>query len=128
MGYHLTARFGDYGLWSSYHTGLDFAAPTGTPINAVASGTITEAGYSGAYGNRTVETLADGTELWYCHQTSFGVTAGETVRAGAGDRLHRLHRQRHRPPPPPRGPPRRRRPGRPVHRDADDYLLARLPG
>ena len=81
-GYHLTARFGDYGLWSSYHTGLDFAAPSGTPIYAVANGTISSASYDGSYGNKTVETLEDGTELWYCHQTSFVVSAGETVHAG----------------------------------------------
>jgi murein DD-endopeptidase MepM/ murein hydrolase activator NlpD len=81
--YHLTARFGDYSpLWSHFHTGLDFAAPTGTPIMAVAGGTITDVGYSGAYGNRTIETLADGTELWYCHQNSFGTTVGATVRPG----------------------------------------------
>ena len=82
VGYHLTARFGDYGLWSSFHTGLDFAAPSGTPIYAIASGTITSASYDGSYGNKTVETLADGTELWYCHQTSFVVSSGETVTAG----------------------------------------------
>jgi murein DD-endopeptidase MepM/ murein hydrolase activator NlpD len=81
--YHLTARFGDYSsLWSSFHTGLDFASSTGTPVMAVAGGTITETGYSGAYGNRTVETLADGTELWYCHQNTFGTTVGATVRPG----------------------------------------------
>jgi murein DD-endopeptidase MepM/ murein hydrolase activator NlpD len=81
--YHLTARFGDYSpLWSHFHTGLDFAAPTGTPIMAVAGGTITDVGYSGAYGNRTVETLADGTELWYCHQNEFGTSAGAVVRPG----------------------------------------------
>jgi murein DD-endopeptidase MepM/ murein hydrolase activator NlpD len=81
--YHLTARFGDYSpLWSHFHTGLDFAAPTGTPIMAVAGGTITEVGYSGAYGNRTIETLADGTELWYCHQNEFGTSVGATVRPG----------------------------------------------
>ena len=80
--YHLTARFGDYGLWSSYHTGLDFAAPSGTPIYAVANGTISSASYDGSYGNKTVQTLEDGTELWYCHQTSFVVSAGETVHAG----------------------------------------------
>ena len=41
-GYHLTARFGmSGGLWSSNHTGLDFAAPSGTPIVAVANGTMT---------------------------------------------------------------------------------------
>ena len=81
--YHLTARFGDYSsLWSNFHTGLDFAAPTGTPIMAVAGGTITETGYSGAYGNRTIETLPDGTELWYCHQNEFGTSVGDTVRPG----------------------------------------------
>ena len=81
--YHLTARFGDYSsLWSNFHTGLDFASPTGTPIMAVAGGTITETGYSGAYGNRTIETLPDGTELWYCHQNEFGISVGATVRPG----------------------------------------------
>ncbi|HET8663167.1 MAG TPA: M23 family metallopeptidase [Nocardioides sp.] len=81
--YHLTARFGQYSyLWSTMHTGLDFAADTGTPIMAVAGGTITETGYSGAYGNRTIETLPDGTELWYCHQNSFGTEVGATVKPG----------------------------------------------
>jgi hypothetical protein len=81
--YHLTARFGDYSaLWANFHTGLDFAAPTGTPIMAVASGTITEVGYSGAYGNRTIETLPDGTDLWYCHQNEFGTAVGDKVKAG----------------------------------------------
>ena len=81
--YHLTARFGDYSsLWAHFHTGLDFAAPTGTPIMAVAGGTITEVGYSGAYGNRTIERLADGTELWYCHQNEFGTSVGATVKPG----------------------------------------------
>ena len=69
-GYRLTAEFGDYGLWANYHTGLDFAAPSGTPIVAIANGVITSVGYDGAYGNKTVLTLDDGTELWYCHQTS----------------------------------------------------------
>ena len=56
------------------HTGLDFAAPSGTPIYAVANGTVTETGYDGAYGNKTVITLDDGTEIWFCHQTSYTVT------------------------------------------------------
>jgi len=82
-GYHLTARFGMAGgLWSSNHTGLDFAAPTGTPIFAVANGVITETGWAGAYGNRTVETLPDGTELWYAHQSAIGVKVGEQVIGG----------------------------------------------
>ncbi len=82
-GYHLTGRFGMVsGLWSTFHTGLDFAAPTGTPIYAVADGVITSTGYDGPYGNKTVETLADGTEIWYCHQSAIGVHAGEQVIQG----------------------------------------------
>jgi murein DD-endopeptidase MepM/ murein hydrolase activator NlpD len=82
IGYHLTARFGEYGLWSSMHTGLDFAAPTGTPIYAVAGGVVTSVGYDGAYGNKTVVTLEDGTELWFCHQNSYLVSVGDEVRSG----------------------------------------------
>ena len=79
----LTARFGEYsGLWSHFHTGLDFAAPSGTPIPAVANGVVTSTGYDGAYGNKTVITLDDGTELWFCHQTSYVVSPGDQVRAG----------------------------------------------
>lgn len=81
-GYHLTARFGQSGLWASVHTGLDFAGPTGTPIYSIANGVVTETGYAGAYGNRTVVTLDDGTEIWYCHQSSVGVSTGERVTQG----------------------------------------------
>jgi murein DD-endopeptidase MepM/ murein hydrolase activator NlpD len=82
-GYHLTAGFGEYsGLWSHYHTGLDFAAPSGTPIVAVANGVVTSVGYDGAYGNKTVITLDDGTELWFCHQTSYTVNVGQEVHSG----------------------------------------------
>jgi len=82
-GYHLTATFGQSSsLWASVHTGLDFAAPSGTPIHAIANGVVTSVGYDGAYGNKTVITLDDGTELWFCHQTSFVVAEGDVVRAG----------------------------------------------
>ncbi len=82
-GYRLTARFGQCsGLWSSCHTGLDFAAPSGTPIHSVAAGKVTVTGYDGSYGNKTVVTLADGTEVWYCHQTTVEVSLGDTVAPG----------------------------------------------
>ncbi len=82
-GYRLTARFGMAGgLWSSNHTGLDFATASGTPVIAVANGIITKTGYAGAYGNQTVQTLEDGTEIWYCHQTDIGVTVGDRVIGG----------------------------------------------
>jgi murein DD-endopeptidase MepM/ murein hydrolase activator NlpD len=77
--YQLTATFGQYGLWASYHTGLDFNGNSGDPIMAVANGTVTSTGYDGAYGNKTVVTLDDGTEIWYCHQTAIYVSVGERV-------------------------------------------------
>ena len=80
--YGITATFGQYGLWASYHTGLDFNANSGDPILSVANGTVTETGYDGAYGNKTVVTLDDGTEIWYCHQTSIYVSVGDRVNGG----------------------------------------------
>jgi murein DD-endopeptidase MepM/ murein hydrolase activator NlpD len=80
----ITGTFGQPGsMWSSgYHTGLDFAAPTGTLIKAIHSGTITEAGWAGSYGYRTILTLDDGTELWFCHQSSINVSVGQKVSTG----------------------------------------------
>ena len=115
---YLTARFGQYGLWSSYHTGLDFNGNTGDQIHSIANGEVISASYDGSYGNKTVVRLEDGTELWYCHQTSFLVSVGDTVTRRRGDRHGRLDRPRHRLPPPRRGAPRRRRRGRPLHRHA----------
>ncbi|MFA7767969.1 M23 family metallopeptidase [Streptomyces sp. NRRL S-448] len=87
--YTLTSHYGDSGsMWSSgHHTGLDFAAPTGTPVKAVAAGKITSAGWSGAYGYRIVLELPDGTEIWYCHLSSMSVTSGAV---GAGETIGRV--------------------------------------
>jgi murein DD-endopeptidase MepM/ murein hydrolase activator NlpD len=78
----ITAEFGEYGLWASYHTGIDFNGSDGDPIHAIADGVVTSAGYDGSYGNKTVVTLEDGTEIWYCHQSSFGVSEGDEIEAG----------------------------------------------
>ncbi|MFJ2899512.1 M23 family metallopeptidase [Streptomyces sp. NPDC087218] len=82
--YTITSTYGQAGsMWSSgHHTGLDFAAPTGTPVKAVHGGTIKSAGWSGSYGYRTVLELEDGTEVWYCHQSSIGVSVGQKVATG----------------------------------------------
>jgi len=82
-GYHLTARFGQAsGLWARRHTGLDFAGPSGSTIVSVAAGTVVSTGYEGAYGNRTIIRLNDGTEIWYCHQSRIIVSPGQQVRPG----------------------------------------------
>ncbi|MCX2178943.1 M23 family metallopeptidase [Streptomyces sp. SKN60] len=88
--YTLTSTFGQAGsMWSSgYHTGLDFAAPTGTPVKAVHGATVKSAGWSGAYGYRIVLELEDGTEVWYCHLSSMTVGVGQSV--GTGETIGRV--------------------------------------
>jgi len=86
-GYSISAGFGEAGyLWSSgYHTGLDLSAAEGTPIAAVAAGTITQTGYdySASWaGNLTVLQLENGDEIWYAHQSSISVSPGDQVAPG----------------------------------------------
>lgn len=70
-------------MWSSgYHTGVDFAVPTGTSLKAVGSGTVVSAGWAGAYGNQVVIKLADGYYAQYAHLSSLSVSAGQTVSGG----------------------------------------------
>ena len=74
------AGFGQSGsYWAQLHTGLDLSAPTGAPVAAIGQGVITSAGWAGSYGYRIVETLPDGTELWYCHLSAIGVGTGEVT-------------------------------------------------
>jgi murein DD-endopeptidase MepM/ murein hydrolase activator NlpD len=83
VGYHLTGRFGQSsGLWASTHTGLDFAAAEGTRIRSIGPGVVISTAYDGAFGNKTVVRLDDGTVLWYCHQSDFGVNPGQRVKPG----------------------------------------------
>ncbi|MFE2102242.1 peptidoglycan DD-metalloendopeptidase family protein [Streptomyces sp. NPDC059468] len=77
-GYHVAGS-----MWSSgYHTGVDFVVPTGTPLKAVAAGTVVSAGWGGAYGNQVVIKLNDGYYAQYGHLSQLSVTAGQTVTAG----------------------------------------------
>lgn len=81
--YIITATFGQCGSrWESCHTGLDFAAPTGSPIRAVTAGRITSTVWNSAYGNLTVIRGEDGTEFYYAHQSTQAVRTGQRVRTG----------------------------------------------
>jgi murein DD-endopeptidase MepM/ murein hydrolase activator NlpD len=78
--YRTSAGFGLTGpLWEAEHGGQDFGTYLGDQIVAVSAGTVTEVAYSGAYGLRTIITQADGTEVWYCHQTDVSVYTGQVV-------------------------------------------------
>jgi murein DD-endopeptidase MepM/ murein hydrolase activator NlpD len=77
------AHFGQYGMWSRYHTGLDFRAAYGTPIRAVKSGAVLYAGNSGNWaGNHVAIKHADGKTTMYSHMSSMSVRAGQAVQAG----------------------------------------------
>ncbi|MFD0630975.1 M23 family metallopeptidase [Catenulispora yoronensis] len=78
----MTAGFGDSGArWANLHTGQDFAVPTGTKVVAITDGTVIEANYAGAFGNRIVIQHPDGSETWYCHLSVIKVRSGK-VAAG----------------------------------------------
>ena len=66
------------------HTGVDFAAPIGSPIFAAGNGTIIQAGWSSGYGRRIEIQHANGYVTTYNHLSGFarGIIAGARVRQG----------------------------------------------
>ncbi|MBX3578770.1 MAG: M23 family metallopeptidase [Rhizobiaceae bacterium] len=66
------------------HTGVDWAAPHGTPIIASGNGVVEKAGWAGGYGRQTLIRHANGYETSYNHQSAFakGITPGARVRQG----------------------------------------------
>jgi murein DD-endopeptidase MepM/ murein hydrolase activator NlpD len=66
------------------HTGVDFAAPKGTRVLAVADGHIASAGVRGGYGNAIEVRHGGGVVTLYAHLSGFapGVRAGARVRQG----------------------------------------------
>jgi murein DD-endopeptidase MepM/ murein hydrolase activator NlpD len=65
------------------HAGLDFTAPTGTPIYATANGTVKEANFNtGGYGNHVVINHGYGYETLYGHMVRIKAKAGQKVTRG----------------------------------------------
>jgi murein DD-endopeptidase MepM/ murein hydrolase activator NlpD len=70
-------------MWSKgYHTGVDFAVKTGTPILAVADGKIANANWGKSYGTQLVQDLGDGSFCIYAHLSSASKKIGDTVTKG----------------------------------------------
>ncbi len=64
------------------HLGTDYAAPTGTPVQAIADGRVASAGWNGG-GGRAVHLVHDrGYESYYMHLSRILVGAGQRVRQG----------------------------------------------
>ncbi len=70
--------------YSELHSGVDWAAPMGTPIFAAGNGAIEEIGLKGGYGKYVKMRHPNGYETAYGHMTAFarGLDVGSKVRQG----------------------------------------------
>ena len=80
------------------HLGVDYAAPHGAAVVAVAGGTVVSAGWAGAGGNQVRIRHDRGVETYYLHLSSFapGIRAGAQRRSESGHRPGRVDRHRDR--------------------------------
>lgn len=83
----ITSHFSSYRIHPVFgvgrpHTGVDYAAPTGTPVQTIADGVVTFAGWQNGYGN-AIEIQHGGKQTtFYAHLSSIGVRVGEKVEQG----------------------------------------------
>lgn len=75
-------RFDPFTGMSAMHAGVDMAGRQGDPIYAAASGTVSLAGWSGAYGNCVEVGHGKGLSTRYGHLSAILVHPGEAVRQG----------------------------------------------
>lgn len=66
------------------HRGIDFGAPTGTPVKAAGNGRVISKGVQGGYGNTVVLTHGKGVTTLYAHLSRYrsGLRIGEHVSQG----------------------------------------------
>ena len=75
-------RFHPLLAYSRMHQGVDFGAPSGSPIMAAASGTIAFAGRHGGHGNYIRLKHNKELDTGYAHLSRFAVRAGQSVSQG----------------------------------------------
>ena len=80
--YRLSARWGAYGSWSRWHTGMDLSAPIGTPIRAAVPGVVVTDRANGWAGVHVSIRHADGSATLYAHMSARTVAPGTLVGAG----------------------------------------------
>lgn len=79
---YVSSTFGYRDFDSSFHKGLDLAAPEGTPTYAAADGVVLIAGWSDSAGNWIVIDHGNGFVGKYMHHSGLLVSAGQTVTKG----------------------------------------------
>lgn len=77
-GYRYSPTHGNYEL----HSGTDFPAPKNTPVLASMDGVVERAEVMGGYGNCVVIRHNSKYQTYYAHNTSFAVSAGDSVKQG----------------------------------------------
>jgi hypothetical protein len=77
----LTSPFGPRGF--GFHTGIDLAAPIGTPVKAAAAGTVSWAAFlPGGWGNLVVVDNSHGVQTLFAHLSRIDVTIRQKVATG----------------------------------------------
>jgi murein DD-endopeptidase MepM/ murein hydrolase activator NlpD len=83
---YIASGFGDrsdpFDGHQAIHMGVDFAAPEGTPVNAVADGVVTYTGVRAGYGNVVEIDHGNGYMTRYAHNSAISAAPGQRVRAG----------------------------------------------
>ncbi len=81
---HLTSGFGSRMHpvlgYRRAHQGVDYGAPTGTPVWAVGDGTVALAGWNGGCGRAVILRHRNGLDTIYCHLSALSVHRGARVR------------------------------------------------
>ncbi len=70
--------------YTRMHTGVDWAAPRGTPIIASGNGVVEKAGWAGGYGKQIMIRHANGYVSSYNHQSAFAKNIAPGVRVRQG--------------------------------------------
>lgn len=68
--------------YNKMHKGIDFAAPTGTPIYAAGDGVVKKAGRNSSYGNYVRIRHRGDLDTAYAHMSRIAVKPGERVKQG----------------------------------------------
>lgn len=76
----LTSGFGP--RWGTMHNGIDIANVQNTPIHAIMSGTVIDAGPASGYGQWIRIRHDDGATTVYGHMETLAVAVGERISAG----------------------------------------------
>lgn len=82
----ISSRYGNrfhplLGRWQQ-HSGVDMAAPAGTPVAATGAGSVVSAGWGGNYGYMVVIDHGGGVQTRYAHLSRMDVAAGQSVESG----------------------------------------------